>query len=392
MRKIAVLSGISIISLFVLIMAMINPVNETDRSSVKVSSHQEIAHSVVDERTVNTSLTLNAVGDILIHDRVYDGAHTDDGFDFKSMLEPIKPYLEGGDLIFANQETILGGEEIGLSGYPTFNSPFEVGDALKYAGVDIVSIANNHTLDRGEEAVMNATNYLNDIGIDYVGGYQSDQDQQTKRVINKNGISVGFLAYTYGTNGIPIPDGKDYLVNLIDEQRIIEDIHNMQEETDFVIVSMHFGQEYQPLPNDEQIHLTELLTSEGADVILGHHPHVLQPIDWFSFNDQNQFVIYSLGNFLSGQRGLERKIGAISQVELTKEITKETISYDVVNAKVMPTYNYYEDHEDVLIDLQVMPLIEADEFDLDEAEKLFDDTVDHIKSFSSDVKIVPYFD
>lgn len=113
------------------------------------------------------------------------------------------------------------------------------------------------------------------------------------------------MAYTYGTNGIPIPDGKNHLVNYIDEDKILNDIQDLKPKTDFIVVSMHFGNQYQPLPNDEQVHLSELLTNNGADVIIGHHPHVIQPVDWISTDEgEDKFVAYSLGNFLSGQKGL----------------------------------------------------------------------------------------
>ncbi|GEN45031.1 CapA family protein [Alkalibacillus haloalkaliphilus] len=382
---------IVIISTFLLAI-VVTATNTLGFDDFELTEVEPIEKSQLNDKSVRTSLTLNAVGDILIHDRVYDGARTDDGFDFKPMLEPVKPYLENADLTFANQETILGGEELGLSGFPMFNSPFEVGDALKFAGVDIVSIANNHTIDRGAEAVYNATDYLNEIGIEYVGGYQSHEDANTKRILHRNGISVGFLAYTYGTNGIPIPDDQDYLVNLIDVQQMTDDLQSIRDEVDFVVVSMHFGDEYEPLPNEEQIYLSQLLTSEGADVILGHHPHVLQPIDWISSNEQDQFVIYSLGNFLSGQRGLDRQLGAISQVELVKEISPNETSLNVRNAKIMPTYNDHEDHGDLMTNVQVVPLVEADQYGLEDAQGLFDEIAEHMQTYSSDVTIVPYLE
>ncbi|WP_017185720.1 CapA family protein [Alkalibacillus haloalkaliphilus] len=386
--RVAVIVIISTLLLTIVVTAT----NTLEFDNFELTEVELIEKSQFSDKSVRTSLTLNAAGDILIHDRVYDGARTDDGFDFKSMLEPIKPYLENADLTIANQETILGGEALGLSGFPMFNSPFEVGDALKHAGVNIVSIANNHTIDRGAEAVYNATDYLNQIGIEYVGGYQSQEDASKKRILHRNGISVGFLAYTYGTNGIPVPEGQDYLVNLIDVQQMTDDLQRIREEVDFVVVSMHFGDEYEALPNEEQVYLSQLLTSEGADVILGHHPHVLQPIDWISANGQDKFVVYSLGNFLSGQRGLDRQLGAISQVELVKEIRPSETSLNVTNAKIMPTYNDHEDHGDLMTNVQVVPLVEADQFGLEDAHDIFDEIAEHMQTYSSDVTIVPYLD
>src|SRR5690606_6633089 len=140
-----------------------------------------------------STITLGAVGDILIHNSVYEDAYTENGYDFRPMLAPVKDSMSRPEIMFANQETILGGTELGLSSYPQFNSPYEVGDALKDAGVDIVSMANNHTLDVGEQGILNAIDHFNKLGIQYVGAYNSKDDQNTPRIITKNGISVGFV-------------------------------------------------------------------------------------------------------------------------------------------------------------------------------------------------------
>src|SRR5690625_1207319 len=188
---------------------------ETDNSERIDEAEQK------EQREAKQEITLSAVGDILIHDRVYDDAKVRDGYDFYPMLEAVEPYLNDATVTFANQETMIGGEELGLSSYPAFNSPSEVGDVLKEVGVDIVSVANNHTLDRGEEVIQSALQHWDTLDILYVGAYQDETDKNSMRTIETDaGISLGFLAYTYGTNGIPIPEGKDYLVNMIDQERI----------------------------------------------------------------------------------------------------------------------------------------------------------------------------
>lgn len=151
-----------------------------------------------------------------------------------------------------------------------------------------------------------------------------------------------------------------------------------------------FGNEYQPLPNDEQVHLAELLTNHGADVIIGHHPHVLQPVDWIVSDDgQDHFVAYSLGNFLSGQIGTERLIGAIMQIELTKTIhPNNEISYKLSNAKMMPTYNQYENFKN----FKIIPLVEANEYQLTNADHWFKQTKDLIQTFTNKIEIVPYLE
>lgn len=149
-------------------------------------------------------------------------------------------------------------------------------------GVDLVTMANNHTLDRGEQAIRNAINHYEKIGMDYTGSFKSEEDKKRIRVINTDeGISIAFLSYTYGTNGMTIPPGKEYLVNLINRTQIKADVAKAQDMADAIIVSYHFGEEYQPLPNQQQKELVQYSADLGVDVIIGHHPHVLQPIEWW---------------------------------------------------------------------------------------------------------------
>src|SRR5699024_1871144 len=140
-------------------------------------------------------------------------------YDCIQMLSPRKLFLDDSNITYDTLEPMLGGEELGLSSYPAFNSPYAVGDALKDAGVNVVSLANNHTLDRGEEAIMNAISHWENIDMMYTGAYKDEADRENIRVYQTDeGISVAFLAYTYGTNGIPVPEGKDHLVNLINRE------------------------------------------------------------------------------------------------------------------------------------------------------------------------------
>nr|WP_289037469.1 CapA family protein [uncultured Allobacillus sp.] len=377
---------VGILLVVVLILLFLPTLSKKEsEASFESEGHEEIHYSNLSSKNkpnYKTSITLNAIGDILVHQPVYDDAKTADGYNFKPMFEPVKSLIESADITIANQETILGGAELGLSTYPSFNSPYEVADALQYVGVDIVSMANNHTLDRGEQAIMNATSYLNEIGIEYVGSYRNEEDKNIPRILTKKDISVGFLSYTYGTNGIPVPEGKDYLVNYIDQEKIVTDIEELQDKTDFIVVSMHFGSQYEPLPNDEQIYLSDLLTSNGADVIIGHHPHVLQPVDWISSQDNHdRFVMYSLGNFLSNQKGLERNIGVISQIKLTKERINNEMSYYVSDAKMIPTYNYSGNNRD----FKIVPLSEAGQYGLKDSDRIYEDTINHLQSFTDQI-------
>jgi poly-gamma-glutamate capsule biosynthesis protein CapA/YwtB (metallophosphatase superfamily) len=314
-----------------------------DYEQVDEESKPKQEEKLADVETIST-VTLAAVGDILVHDTVYNSAYVGDGkYNFNPMFELVKPYLTKADITMANQETMIGGTEIGVSSYPSFNSPYEVGDALKANGVDLVTIANNHTLDRGEKAILNALNHWDDIGLQYTGSYRDVEDSIEIRTITKNGITLSFLSYTYGTNGIPVPDGKDYLVNMIELEKIKADIKEAEGISDVVVVSLHFGNEYQRLPSEQQTTLAKEVANAGADIIIGHHPHVLQPVDWIERdNGEKTFIVYSLGNFISGQRWDYKDIGGILQLTVEKVTKGEDVQISVKNPAFMPTFVIYQ--------------------------------------------------
>ncbi len=308
-------------------------------TTIKSISEHSTKQSDFVYKSYSATISLAAVGDILIHGTVYKDAKTATGYDFKPNIASVKHLLQSPDITIANQETIIGGTEIGLSTYPLFNSPYEVADALLDAGVDIVSIANNHTLDRGEKAVLNATSYFDKIGMEYVGGYRDQEDKERIRVLNRNGIKLAFLSYTYGTNGIPVPKGKEYLVNLIEPEIMKADIAAAKQIADVLVVSMHWGNEYQLFPNDEQKSLAKMLANEGVDLVIGHHPHVLQPMEWITRDDGSKtFVVYSLGNFLSGQIKNYKDIGGVLQISITKQLVDNNSVVTIHDPQFTPTY------------------------------------------------------
>jgi len=293
---------------------------------------------------MTTTASLSAIGDILIHDRVYQPAQIADGkYDFTPNLEHVQSLLSDADITIANQESMIGGTEIGLSSYPSFNSPYEVGEVLKDSGIDLVTIANNHTLDRGEKAIQSAISHWNQMGIPYTGAFLSEEDKKNIRTIEKNGIIFSFLAYTYGTNGIETPKDKPYLVNRIEEKNIEQDILKARAISDVVVVSLHFGKEYERLPNEEQKQLAFKTANAGADIIIGHHPHVLQPMEWIEREDgKRSFVAYSLGNFFTGQNGDYKDIGGVLKINVEKKLENGEI--ELKEPSFIPTFvseDYY---------------------------------------------------
>ncbi len=290
----------------------------------------------------STSISLIMAGDNLINDKLYNAAKKDDGsYDFKSMYSYIKDIVKNYDLAYYNQETILGGSEIGVSSYPAFNSPYEVGDATIDTGFNLVSLATNHTLDRGEKAIINSLNYWNNkSNVLTSGSYLSNNDRNKVNIKEVNNITYTMLNYTYGTNGIKVPEGKEYLVNIWpctgnnpdndtkyqEYKKIVkEDILRVRDKVDLLIVAMHFGVEYTHVPTKYQIDMAEFLSSLGVDIIIGTHPHVIMPITYIN----DTLVIYSLGNFLSAQDtniDYNTTVGLLSSIKITKNIDKDNNS------------------------------------------------------------------
>ncbi len=324
------------------------------------------------------TVSLSAIGDVLIHATVYNDAQTENGYDFNPMFEKVQPFLSRSDITIANSESIIGGSDIGVSTYPSFNSPYEVADAMKNAGIDIVSMANNHTLDRGVKAIENAVTYWHSIGIKHSGAYLSAAEQKEITTITKNDITFSFLSFTYGTNGILTPAGKDYLVKRIDKNEIREDLAEAKAVSDVVVLSLHFGVEYEAMPNAEQIDLAQFSADNGADIIIGHHPHVLQPADWLDTADgRKAFVVYSLGNFLSGQNVQERKIGGIVHLDVEKTENVDGTTFAIKNPAFTPTYVRNTNERDFEVDL----LKNVDSNWNDEAKK-------HMSTWIPDMKFI----
>lgn len=368
------------LSLFILI----GCTSETEQKVAK-SIDEPLKNSVVEEKeATERTITISAIGDMLIHSSVYEDAETDGVYNFYPMLKNVAPYLSEATITFANQETMIGGVEHGLSNYPSFNSPVEAGEVLKEVGVDIVSIANNHTLDRGEAVIQSSINHWNEMEMPYVGAYTNQEDKGEIRVIDtEEGISVAFLAYTYGTNGIPVPEGKEYLVNLIDQENIKEEIKRAKEVADVIMLSLHFGTEYEPYPNDEQKELAQFAADEGVHAVIGHHPHVLQPIEWVEGIEGNEtLVIYSLGNFLSGQDKIPRQIGGMINFTVKQTIANNEI--EITDPKFLPTFVSYEDDANY----HVWPMHEVTDEHLQNAKEHYKKTTNHISEWLPDIQII----
>ncbi|CAD5977697.1 Capsule biosynthesis protein CapA [Planktothrix tepida] len=317
-----------------------------DRNTTQTKQSEAVAEVTATQppKPYTKEAELVAVGDIMMH-----GAQIKSGYDpttktynYDNFFTEVKGILSSGDWVIGNLETTLSGPETGYTGYPLFNAPDPLADAIKKAGFNIISTINNHSLDRGEKGVLKTLDNVKKRGLIPIGTATSAKESAKITIVEKNNISMAILGYSYGTNGIPIPKGKNYLVSLINPQKITQDITKARQAgVDIVTVILHFGVEYQRQPNGEQKALVKQLVNAGADIILGSHPHVVQPYQIIEKTGKSEkpkkaVVIYSMGNFISNQREKYRDLGVICKVKVLKNFPDETT--EIKEIKAIPTW------------------------------------------------------
>lgn len=306
--------------------------NSNDNSSSEYNNEKKdtttdaVNTDVQDESQTDNEVSIVMVGDVLLHTRVAESGVTSDGtYNFDALFNNVKDDIESADIAIANQEVIIGGSELGISGYPAFNAPYELGDALVNAGFDVILHATNHALDKGSAGINNCINYWkeNHPDIVFLGINDSEEAKNNIYVTEKNGIKIAILNYTYGTNGIPMPDGMPYAVNLLDEEQIRSDIERAHTMADFVIVCPHWGTEYVLNETDEQEYYANLFNECGVDLVIGTHPHVMEPVKWIEGENNRTLVYYSLGNYVNwtsdyGDGISNRMEGMMAKVNIVK--------------------------------------------------------------------------
>ena len=346
---------------------------------------------IVMEPTEEEPQTLQVVmvGDMLMHERIIESGKKEDGsYNFDHLFTHVKDFITEADLAIVNQETILGGPDYGYTGYPSFNSPYELGDSLVDAGFDVVLHATNHTLDKGKKAVINCMNYweTNHPEMAYLGIHQSEEAQDEIYVYEQDGFRIAILNYTYGMNGIAIPKDMPYIVNMMEEEQIREDIRKAEEIADFTIVCPHWGTEYKLEETSEQRNWAELFLEEGVDLVLGAHPHVIEPIEWLSDEEGHEMLVYySLGNFVNGTSSTghgvtNRMVGGIADVTLERggDGTVKIAEYGAVpivchiGKGTEYTVYYMEDYTEELASKNLI-LSQDDEFSKELCESIFEE-------------------
>lgn len=338
-----------------------------------VNEYVKVVYKTVNTEVINKA-SMVMVGDALIHMPINNSHKSGSGYDFKGIFKYIKPIVSEYDLKYYNQETILGGTSLGLSGYPQFNSPQQVGDAFRDAGFNLVSLATNHSMDNyyrtGGKTIKNSTEYWKKYADNVIaaGSYNSKEDRDAEIIKEVNGIKYAFLSYTEQTNGISVPSGKSYLVNVYSKDKVKKDVEKYKDKVDLIIVAMHWGEEYTHYPNSSQKEKAKYLASLGVNIIVGCHPHVIQPMTYIG----DTLVVYSLGNFVSNQDTVAKLTGLMASANIVKrtyhgkttvkieDATAEFIytrksekyvvyPYSKLNNNILSGYkNYYEKYKKVI--------------------------------------------
>ena len=305
-------------------------------------------------------------------------------------MELIKPIVSTYDLAFYNQETILGGVELGLSNYPRFNSPYEVGDAMIDAGFNLVNLATNHTLDKNAKGVTNSCNYWKDKDVYHVGSYCSEEDQNNIPIkaidaYYENGsfygITYALLGYTTSTNGIPMPSDGDYYVNVYSKELVKKHVEQVRDKVDLLMVSMHWGTEYTHYPTSGQKEIANYLASLGVDIVIGHHPHVVEPVTYID----DTLVIYSLGNFISSQYQDEfynKMVGLMTSVDITKDSETGEIELSNVNNELL--YTYYKNWKG----FKVVPFSQMNSTYLSNYKEVYQKYANVVKMYDDEMPVV----
>jgi len=317
---------------------------------------QKVSLKNTKEKVEKVSMIM--VGDVLIHSRVYRDAYKNEKYDFNYIFDEARDFFKNYDLFFYNQESIIGGKKLGVSTYPRFNSPEEIGNAMVKLGANLVSLANNHSFDKGEKGIENSLKYWSGKNVIFSGTFKNQEDFEKVKTFKKNGIRFAFLSYTTLTNGLK--SKKKYLINTFSKEKFLKDIEKVRDKVDVVLVSIHWGVEYRKEPTEKQKEIAKFLAKNGADVVIGTHPHVIEPIEKI----ENTLVVYSLGNFISSQIGEARKIG----LNLSLEFYKKENEIFIKNIK--PYLSYVKFSLKRPYNFRVIPFSRIDNEDLKNWKKI----------------------
>lgn len=338
------------------------------------------------EAMTDNTVSIIATGEILIHDRIVENALRADGsYDFNPVFDHVREEIAGADIRMANTEVIIGGEELGISGYPRFNLPYELADAIANAGFNITLQASNHSLDRDGDGIRNCVKYWrrHHPNVNVVGIYDNKEDADRICYISHNTIKIAVLNYTQGTNEIELPKDMLWCVNLMSEEKVKNDIEEARRNADFVIVCPHWGTEYRLSEDEYQRKWVGMMAQWGADLIIGTHPHVFEPV----VRIKDALCAYSLGTFVNWTAGISgedegvanRVIGTMFKAKLQRDKTTKKVritSYELVPVVVhlsgekhgVTVYRFFDYPEELAKENEIIKQDEA--FSIDYCKNL----------------------
>ena len=325
--------------------AVIEPVTEAEtvtEAITEVVTEAETEPVVIEPMRASFA----AAGDAIVHEGIWmeaqktaRNAGLGEDYDFSHLFREIADDIAAYDISFINQETLMAGAEYGYSAYPRFNTPRELAYELVETGFDVVNIANNHMMDMLPEGLAATIEFWDTQPVTLIGGYKNTQDYNTARIVNVNGIDIAFLSYCYGTNGLSMPAGYDMIIPYLDETVIRAQTAAAREMADFIVVSVHWGEDsYQPL-TEQQKTFAKIFADCGVDVVVGHHPHLIQPVEWIEGRDGHRMLCaYSLGNFFSLMAKAENMVGGLLSLDFVVEGDEKRLE----NVQFIPTFFYYK--------------------------------------------------
>lgn len=352
---------LTILSAFLVIIAVVlTAAGMSINKKVQETNQKKAARDLqIKREKAKVEVSISMVGDVLMHNPTLKSGLQDDGsYNYDHLFKNVKEQMENADISLANQEVILGGTDLGISAYPAFNAPQELGDSLVKSGFNTILHATNHTLDKGQKGVDNTLTYWKEKHPEttVLGIHESQEDRDQIYVFEKKGFKIAILNYTYGVNGNHIPEDRPYLVDLMDKSQMEKDIQKAKELADYVIVCPHWGTEYVFEATEEQKEWTDFFLKQGVDLVIGTHPHVIEPVEWVEDGENKMLVFYSLGNFVSCQDKWYRMLGAMANVTLLKDadgnvtVTKygvEPLVTHIANKSEYTTY-YLKDYTEEL--------------------------------------------
>ena len=308
--------------------------NVADKGNTEESSNSknDVIEGTTEQPTEEETFSqpeieLIMVGDVLLHDRLEACAKQEDGsYKYEFLFEPMKDEIQAADLAIVNQEVLIGGAELGISGYPCFNADFTLGDALVDAGFDVVCHATNHTMDKQKRGLLSCINFwkTSHPNIAVLGMNETQEEREEIYIYEQEGVKIAILNYTYGTNGISLPSDMPFAVNLLDEAKVVADIKKAEELADFTIVCPHWGTEYVLKQTKEQERWAKIFFENGVDLVIGTHPHVIEPVEMMYdvTTGHKMLIYYSLGNFVNwsgeSRAGVaNRFLGGMARVKIS---------------------------------------------------------------------------